>query len=148
MKQKKCTEWWWTCQTCEQQFTGEMRDGRANAWWSQVCDRAEDDDERLDAAGNLAVSLSGQGKYDEAEKTLREVLAAMLRVLGAEHPDKLNAAGNLALSLSGQRKYAEAEKMQREELAVRKPRAESAVEDSGVRKFAHLSNYRGKRDLL
>jgi|LauGreDrversion2_3_1035106.scaffolds.fasta_scaffold112493_1 hypothetical protein len=78
----------------------------------------------------------------------REVLAARKRVMGAEHPDKLNAAGNLALSLSGQRKYAEAEKMQREELAVRKPRAESAVEDSGVRKFAHLSNYRGKRDLL
>ena len=119
VKQKKCTEWWWTCQTCEQHFTGEMRDGLANAWWSQVCDRAEDDDERLDAAGNLAVSLSDQGKFDEAEKMQREVLAVSQRVLGAEHPDTLTAAGNLDASLSGQGKYDEAEKMQREVLAVK-----------------------------
>ena len=79
--QKKSTRWWWTCQTCEQQFTGEMRDGLANAWWSQVCDRAEDDRERLSAAGNLAASLSRQGKYDEAEKMQREVLAVRKRVL-------------------------------------------------------------------
>ena len=88
MKQKKRTRWWWTCQTCEQQFTGEMRDGLANAWWSQVCDRAEDDRERLSAAGNLAASLSRQGKYDEAEKMQREVLAVKQRVLGAEHPTR------------------------------------------------------------
>ena len=58
VKQKKSKAWWWTCQTCKQRFTGEMRDGLANAWWSQVCDRAEDDGERLDAAVNLAASLS------------------------------------------------------------------------------------------
>ena len=75
VEQKISTKWWWTCQTCEQPFTGEMSDGLANAWWSQVCDRAEDDEQRLDAAGNLAVSLSSQGKYDEAEKMEREVLA-------------------------------------------------------------------------
>jgi len=81
VEQKKSTKWWWTCQTCEQQTTGEMRDGLANALWSQVCDRAEDDEERLDAAGNLAASLSDQGKYDEAEKMLREVLAVEKRVM-------------------------------------------------------------------
>ncbi len=75
MEQKISTKWWWTCQTCEQPFTGEMSDGLANAWWSQVCGRAEDGEQRLDAAGNLAVSLSSQGKYDEAEKMEREVLA-------------------------------------------------------------------------
>ena len=42
VEQKKSTEWWLTCQTCKQQFTGEMRNGLANAWWSRVCDRAED----------------------------------------------------------------------------------------------------------
>ena len=36
---------------------------------------------------NLADSLSGQGKYDEAEKMQREVLAVRKRVLGAEHID-------------------------------------------------------------
>ena len=60
VEQKNSTEYWWTCQTCEQAFTGEMRDGLANAWWSQVRDRAEDDGERLSAAGHLAASPVAQ----------------------------------------------------------------------------------------
>ena len=63
-----------------------------------MCDRAEDDRERLTAAGNLAQSLSCQGKYDEAEKMQREVLAVKQRVLGAEHPDTLNIELQRALS--------------------------------------------------
>ena len=51
----------------------------------------------LRAAGILAVSLFQQGKYDEAEKMLRELLAVRKRVLGAEHADTLSTAGNLAL---------------------------------------------------
>ena len=98
VEQKNSTEYWWTCQTCEQAFTGEMRDGLANAWWSQVRDRAEDDRERLSAAGNLAASLSRQGKYAEAEKIEREVLAVSKRVLGAEHPDTLTTASSLPLA--------------------------------------------------
>ena len=35
----------------------------------------------LTAAGNLAASLSRQGKHDEAEKMQREVLAVRKRVL-------------------------------------------------------------------
>jgi hypothetical protein len=54
-------------------------------------------------------SLSRQGKYAEAEKMEREVLAERKRVLGAEHPDTLTAAGNLADSLKRQGKYAEAD---------------------------------------
>ena len=84
VEQKSSAEWWWTCQTCKQPFTGEMSDGLANAWWSRVCDGAEDDRERLAAATNLASSLSDQGKHDEAEKMEREVLAVRKRVLGAE----------------------------------------------------------------
>jgi hypothetical protein len=75
--------------------------------------------ERLTAAVNLATSLSSQGKYDEAEKMQREVLAVDQRVLGAEHPDTLSTAGNLAQSLSRQGKYDEAVAMQREVLAVK-----------------------------
>ena len=55
--------WWFTCQTCEQSFTGAMCIGLANAWWSQVRDRAKEDPERLTAAGNLATSLDDQGKH-------------------------------------------------------------------------------------
>ena len=68
VEQKKSPEWWWTCQTCKQEFTGEMCGGLANAWWSRVRDRAEDDEERLSAAVSLDLSLSRQGKYIEAEK--------------------------------------------------------------------------------
>ena len=57
---------------------------------------------RLSAANNLADSLARQGKYDEAEKMEREVLALKQRVLGADHPDTLSTAGNLAYYLSRQ----------------------------------------------
>ena len=54
-------------------------------------------------------SLLRQGKYAEAEKMEREVLAERQRVMGAEHPDTLTAADNLADSLKRQGKYAEAD---------------------------------------
>ena len=40
--ERKGRRWWFTCQTCEQRFTGAMCIGLANAWWSQVRDRAEE----------------------------------------------------------------------------------------------------------
>jgi hypothetical protein len=61
-----------------------MSDGLAKwwsttEWWSQVCDRAEDDEERLDAAaiwlypsGWRDTVLGSQGKYDESENMQRE----------------------------------------------------------------------------
>ena len=67
----------------------------ANAWWSQVRDRAEDDGERLSASDNLADSLSHQGKYDEAEKMQREVLAVSKRVLGESDADSRGESGLL-----------------------------------------------------
>jgi hypothetical protein len=63
--------------------------------------------------GNLASSLSSEGKYDETEKMEREVLEVKQRVLGEEHPESLITAGNLADSLTRQGKYDEAEKMAR-----------------------------------
>ena len=54
---KGSRRWWFTCQTCEQRFTGAMCIGLANAWWSQVRDRAEENPERLAARSNLANSL-------------------------------------------------------------------------------------------
>ena len=35
-------EVWWECQTCGQRFTGAMQTGLAEAWWSRVCDEAEE----------------------------------------------------------------------------------------------------------
>ena len=58
----------------------------------------------LMTAGNLALSLSGQGQYDEAVAMEREVLAVKQRVLGADHPSTLTTAGDLASSFSRQGK--------------------------------------------
>jgi len=52
--------------------------------------RGSEHPDMLIAAGNLAASLARQGKYDEAEKMEREVLALRKQVLGAEHPDTLS----------------------------------------------------------
>ncbi len=66
---------WWECQTCGQPFTGAMLTGLGEAWWSRVCDGAEENKERLGAAHNLASSLRSQGHYAEAERIDREVLS-------------------------------------------------------------------------
>jgi predicted Zn-dependent protease len=67
---------------------------------------------------NIASSLSGQGKYTQAEEMESEVLVVEKRVLRAEHPDTLATASNLASTLCSQGKHAEAEEMQREVLAL------------------------------
>jgi hypothetical protein len=74
----------------------------------------------LASAHDLASSLSGQGKYADAERIHREVHGVQKRVLGAEHPHTLASASNLAMSLTKQGKYADAERMQREVLGVAK----------------------------
>ena len=70
VEQKRSIKWWWKCQTCEQYFTGEMRDGLANAWWSQVLTSNGD---RLYAAANLACCRSDQGKYAEAKEMEEQI---------------------------------------------------------------------------
>ena len=47
------------------------------------------------SASNLAMSLSDQGKYAEAEEMLQAVLAACRRVLGSAHADTLETAKKL-----------------------------------------------------
>ena len=46
---------WRECQTCEQQFTRAMQTGLAEAWWSRVCDEAEESEERLAEIGRAHV---------------------------------------------------------------------------------------------
>ena len=57
---------WWECQTCGQHFTGAMRTGLGEAWWSRVRDGAEESEERLCAAQNLARCRRRDGQYAEA----------------------------------------------------------------------------------
>ena len=86
---------WWECQTCGQAYTGAMLTGLGEAWWSRVCDQAEESAERLCAAHNLGACRLCDGKYAEAERIQREALGARRRVLGEEHPATLASATNL-----------------------------------------------------
>jgi hypothetical protein len=63
----------------------------------------------LKSINNLAVDLSQQGRYEEAEALDRQALAGRQRVLGAEHPDTLMSLNNLAGDLRRQGRYEEAE---------------------------------------
>ena len=94
-------EVWWQCQTCGQGFTGAMLTGLGEAWWSRVCDQAEESEERLCAASNLAECRVCDGQYADAERINREVLRGRRRVLGKEHPDTLTSASNLAVASAG-----------------------------------------------
>jgi len=117
LEENKGRKMWWECQTCLQVFTGGMSVGLADAWWSEVRDRAEEDVERLAASNNLATSLAARGTWAEAEQMQRKAHELVHKqVLGTEHRYTLVAAGNLAAYHSAQQKYAEAEQVQREEL--------------------------------
>ena len=102
---------WWECQTCGQDFTGAMRTGLGEAWWSRVRGEAEESAERLAATHHLADCRLHDGEYADAERMSREVLSVRRRVLGEEHPDTLRSAGNLATTLAHQAKFCEAEEV-------------------------------------
>ena len=70
---------WWECQTCEQGFTGAMQTGLGEAWWSRASHEAEESDERLCAASNLAECRRSDGQYADAELIIREVLGVRRR---------------------------------------------------------------------
>ena len=105
---------WWVCQTCNQPFTGDMRVGLAEAYWSRVQCFAEEDGRRVSAAHNLARCRFEQGRLTEAETLQREVYEVHKQGLGPEHAYTLLAGGNLATFLMCQNKFAEAEQMLRE----------------------------------
>jgi tetratricopeptide (TPR) repeat protein len=67
---------------------------------------------------HLAVALSSQGKYIEAEQTHQQTLELRQKVLGLEHPDTLTSMSHLGAVLSMQGKYVEAEQMHRQTLEL------------------------------
>mgnify|MGYP004360586449 CR=1 FL=1 len=64
---------WWECQTCKQAFTGAMQRGIAEAHWTKVQGREQEDGEWQMAALLMARALGDQGRYGEAETMQREV---------------------------------------------------------------------------
>jgi hypothetical protein len=104
--------------TCGQDFTGAMKMGLVEEWWSRVRRLPEENLMRCAAAGNQADALYSHGKLAKAEEIYREVLTVRRRVLGYEHPDTLLTANNLANTLTGLGKYVVADAICREVLAV------------------------------
>jgi len=74
----------------------------------------DDHPETLVAVSGLARLLQDEGKLDEAEPMLREVLARFRRVVGENHPDTISAITNHAGILALQKKLQEAEPLWRE----------------------------------
>ena len=59
----------------------------------------------LTSMSHLAVVLSSQGKYIEAEQMHQQTLELKQKVLGLEHPDTLTSMSHLGAVLSMQGKY-------------------------------------------
>jgi len=102
-----------------------MLTGLAEAWWSRVCDQAEEREERLNAATLLAECRRIDGKLGEAEQLQRDLLRVRRRVLGDEAALTLLSANNLAGTLTEQGRHMAAELIHREVLRV-EPNAMSA----------------------
>lgn len=110
---------WSECSRCEQVFTGKMRKALADRWWELVRARKEEDEERLNAASNLATCLADDGQIAEAEKMLRDVFAVRKRKQGDRHAATLTAANKLANHLYKQSKNIQARTLFREILQAR-----------------------------
>lgn len=75
--------------------------------------------ETLHARGNIALMLSYQDRWAEAEEMHMEEVAIATRVLGPTHPDTLTHREDQALFILGQHKFAQAEQLYRVILAQR-----------------------------
>tara|TARA_B110000008_G_scaffold214568_1_gene213742 strand:- start:205 stop:564 length:360 start_codon:yes stop_codon:yes gene_type:complete len=82
MASKMGPRFWSWCPECGENYSGVTRMALAQRWCEIVRDRAEDDDERLEATHNLATCLFDDGQHAEAEKMQREILAVRERVHG------------------------------------------------------------------
>ena len=65
----------------------------------------------LISINNLGMLLEDQGKYDEAELLMRELVQAVREVLGDRHPHTLRSIGNLRGLLEAQGKHDEAARL-------------------------------------
>jgi tetratricopeptide (TPR) repeat protein len=85
----------------------------------KLTDRDRDLEEWGTLQHEIADLLVAQGKYSDAEKVFRNLVAARSAVLGPEHPDTLDSRHRLIYALTRQTKYAEAESEARQVLKLR-----------------------------
>jgi serine/threonine protein kinase len=88
-----------------------------------------DDPQTLTTLSQVAVVLTEEGNYPEAEKLQRQALGVRTRVLGSQHPDTIASMARLATILNLQGQGAEAVKMKRDAfLAARRVSGSEAPE--------------------
>jgi CRP-like cAMP-binding protein/tetratricopeptide (TPR) repeat protein len=68
----------------------------------------------LRARHTLGKSITGQGRYGEAEQLYRQLLADQSRALGDDHPDTLATRHRLGFPIAAQGRYQEAEELYRQ----------------------------------
>ena len=115
---------WHVCQTCTQEFTGEMAEGLALAWVAHACSTSHGDepsDDELGAASLLASSLIDRGNFVDAEGAFRNIHARFRAKFGDDHPVTITCAENLANAIFRQGRHADAERILREVLRARTP---------------------------
>src|SRR5204862_129233 len=69
-------------------------------------------EDRTELAWNFGLCLLSDGRYNEAEKALLEVMRRNRTVLGEEHPDTLTSMANLASTYRNQGRWTEAEELE------------------------------------
>lgn len=74
--------------------------------------------ERTDLAHNLGMCLFSDGRFNEAEVLIKDVMETWKKVLGKEHPHTLISMNNLACLLESQGKYDAAEPICRDTLQL------------------------------
>jgi putative effector of murein hydrolase len=115
---------WRVCQTCTQEFTGEMAEGLALAWVAHACSTphgAEPSDDELGSASLLALSLIDRGAFAEAEAAFRTIHACLRAKFGDDCPVTIACAESLANAIFRQGRHADAERILREVLRARTP---------------------------
>ncbi len=98
------------------QYPRAMQHFRAAEKFSDVSRNSE---EWANLEDEIADLLFAQGKYSEAEKLYRRVIALRSRVLGPEHPDTLATRHRLIYALNEEEKHAAAETEARQVVQLR-----------------------------
>ena len=82
-------------------------------------DMEQNREDRIELLHKVGMCLLSDGRFNEAESHLVEVMEIREEMLGVQHPDTLTSVSNLGLVLQRQGKYEEAEAMHRRALKAR-----------------------------
>jgi hypothetical protein len=87
---------------------GLAYNAHAQAFAHNAIDSGVDHPDTLASRNNLAEVLHDHGKFEDAERELRTVLDARVRILGPDHADTLATRNNLAVVLHDQKRFDDA----------------------------------------